>query len=305
MCGSGADGFSRTASLNALTAISRCPRSICVDALLERAARPRGRTRNSRRPRARATSTPPNVASIHTGNRRGGATTLIGPVPSAHVRNRFHLAGDRRRTARRTRAGRGASTTTGSPINAASSFRNGLARRIDVGVGRTIARRPAPIVHRLKFGERIRLIEVDQLTLPRFANERLAGEDACFRRATRSAASTAIQLSIRSAARSSAPRVAVQPRNGSARRIESRRAPDAVPPCSPNDPEQPRYGATADETLRVVGRNANSGLAESVLRRAAHELFAWCGSDFRSRLACDARSPPRTRRTWPRSDATI
>ena len=60
---------------------------------------------------------------------------------------------------------------------------NGGARGIQVAVVRTIARVLHAIAHRLKFGERVGLIEVDELALARFANQRLAREDACCRRA--------------------------------------------------------------------------------------------------------------------------
>ena len=221
MCGSGADGSSRTARLKSLTAISRCPRSICVLALLERAARPR--------PEDEATDC--EQCDEHGAERgehphresAGRRHDLDWSGSVGHVRNRFHLAGHGRRTARQARTRPRRFNNDWLANQRRVQLQHGLTRRIQIGVGWTIGHVLQPIVHRLKLGERIGLVEVDELTLPRLANERLAGED----RASDENAERALHRmpdfdqiggKIFGAA------IAVEPRNGSARRIESRRA---------------------------------------------------------------------------------
>ena len=208
---------------------------------------------------------------IQIGKRRGGATTLTGPASATgggvDCRPSPVAAGaSPARAIGRVASARHVGHERGVELE------KRVARRVEVGVGRPVRGVLHAIAHRLKLGERIRLIEVDELALARFANQRLPGEDgAADERAERGFHRDPRLDQVGGEVFGAA--TAVQPGHRGARRVELEARAPTVPGWSPNDPEEPRYGAAADEALRVVGRDANSRLTESVLRHSAHELF--------------------------------
>ena len=115
-------------------------------------------------------------------------------------------------------------------MSAESSFEKAARAEVDVRFRRPVTRALKTVVHGLEVGERVGLIEVDELALADFANERLAGERPSNRRAC--AARTRPPTRCRSGRRPYPPdrgsspdvRQQVSPRR-------ARRGRYAAPPC--------------------------------------------------------------------------